>query len=60
MPLAKAFLLHLHDSEPERLLSADFGRGVRAYRNGRDIVLRVPGMGDIAFKAAVHAGLIGR
>jgi hypothetical protein len=58
--LAKDYLTWLHDNDPEAILSADFGEGVRAQWMGREIVLNIPGHGQVSFRGAIRSGLVGR
>jgi hypothetical protein len=58
--LVKDYLVGLATTAPARILSAQFGGGVSARQDhSGEIVVNVPGHGEMSFGAAVHSGLLG-
>lgn len=53
-----AYVESIADSDPEMILGAQFGSGITAAKANGAVVLNIPGMGQVSFKAAVKAGLV--
>lgn len=58
--LAKGYLEHLHNTDPQAILTADFGPGVTTRKAGREVLLNIPGLGEVSFRSALRAGFVGR
>lgn len=58
-PLVQSYLMSMAKEDPEAILGATMGSGIKA-RRGTDgkIILDLPGYGSTSFEAAVKAGLI--
>lgn len=60
-PLAREYLAHLHDVDPQSVAEGVVGPGVSARLVGKTVYVRLPGVqGEMPFKAAVKAGFVGR
>lgn len=57
-PIHQEFVATMADHDPASVLGAKFGSGITAERIGKQIVLNIPGKGQVSYGAALRAGLI--
>ncbi|WP_114946622.1 hypothetical protein [Microvirga calopogonii] len=57
-PLFSRYVESLGDHSPEDILSAEFGSGITARMEGKQVILNIPGRGTMSYRAAVKAGII--
>jgi hypothetical protein len=57
-PIFREYVASIADDDPEAVLSAKFGGGIKAQRIGKDVVLTIPGRGQMTYRTALKEGLI--
>jgi hypothetical protein len=57
-PLFRAYVERLADHAPDDVLNAQFGDGITARNINNQVILDIPGRGQMPFRSAVKAGLI--
>lgn len=58
--LAKSYLETMDEHSSDALLSANFGEGVTARREGKHVIIDIPGKGTFTWKSLVKAGFVGK
>ncbi|SMF40273.1 hypothetical protein SAMN06265365_113139 [Tistlia consotensis] len=56
--MAQSYLENLDQRDPEALLNAVYDGGIRAMKIGNEVVLEVPGEGQVPWKTAVRLGMV--
>ncbi|MGE7417004.1 hypothetical protein [Methylobacterium tarhaniae] len=57
-PLFQEYVAQVGDTDPDAVLNASFGGGITARKEGKAVVLNIPGRGEMSYRAALKAGLI--
>jgi hypothetical protein len=56
--LADAYWENLGEIDPDRVLTAEYGSGIKARKSGNTVVLQIPGRGEVSYRTAVRQGIV--
>lgn len=57
-PLYQEYVASLAERDPEFVMAAEFGGGITARKDGKTVVLKVPGVGEMTLRQALKAKLV--
>ncbi|UHC16313.1 hypothetical protein LRS73_28330 [Methylobacterium currus] len=56
--IAQEYVASVADRDPSSVLNAEFGGGISARMAGKEVVLSIPGRGEMSYRSALKAGFI--